>query len=115
MQRLSALISSTQPLLRSLCLREIVVDLTGLETLLLSENSKITELEIHRSESLVLHPLRGLPRVLKALARRRTLTKLGLRMYALGRRGETTRTVLYTPSLRSLDLARNGRERRFGN
>jgi hypothetical protein len=35
------------PLLQRLCLRGHVVSLTGLETVLLSVNSKITELEIH--------------------------------------------------------------------
>jgi hypothetical protein len=35
------------PLLRRLCLHGHVVDLTGLETVLLSDNSKITELDIH--------------------------------------------------------------------
>jgi hypothetical protein len=74
------------PLLRRLCLSGSAVDLTGLETLLLSDNSKITELDI--DTRLYRHgdpPTRGLTRVLQALGRRPMLTKLGLRHYPLGR------------------------------
>jgi Ran GTPase-activating protein (RanGAP) involved in mRNA processing and transport len=51
----------------------------------------------------------GLPRVLKALAHRPSLTKLILRQCALGRdEVRQLRTVLRnTPSLQSLDLERN--------
>jgi hypothetical protein len=58
------------------------VDLTGLETLLLSDTSKITELDIHRFYWRN-RPPSGFPRVLRALARRPTLIKLGLRRYPL--------------------------------
>jgi Ran GTPase-activating protein (RanGAP) involved in mRNA processing and transport len=53
------------------------MDLTGLDTALLSDNSKITELEIHISCGWTL-PTLGLTHVLQALKRRPTLTKLGL-------------------------------------
>jgi hypothetical protein len=70
------------PHLRRLCLRGHMVDLTGLETLLRSDNSKITDLEIYRfcHGSLTL----GLTRVLGALRRHPTLTKLRLHRYRLG-------------------------------
>jgi hypothetical protein len=59
-----------------------VRDLAGLETVLLSEASKITELDICSfNEGL---PIMGLTPVLHALARRPTLTKLGLRRCPLG-------------------------------
>jgi hypothetical protein len=47
---LSPLLTSLRdhPLLRRLCLRGDVGDLTGLDTVLLSDTSKITELDIHR-------------------------------------------------------------------
>jgi Ran GTPase-activating protein (RanGAP) involved in mRNA processing and transport len=95
------------PLLRSLCLRGLVVDLTGLETLLLSDTSKITELEIDRYNGSL--PATGLMRVLEALAYRPTLTKLRLRYCALGRdeMGHLRTVLRNTPSLQSLDLARN--------
>jgi Ran GTPase-activating protein (RanGAP) involved in mRNA processing and transport len=70
------------PLLRRLCLDGDVRDLTGLETVLRSENSnKITELEINRLRGG--RPILGLTHVLQALAHRPTLTKLGLRCYKL--------------------------------
>jgi Leucine-rich repeat (LRR) protein len=53
-----------------------VEGLTGLETLLLSDNSKITELVINRFYRGL--PMMGLTPVLQALARRHALTKLGL-------------------------------------
>jgi hypothetical protein len=72
--------------------------------MMLSENSKITELEIHRfSDSL---SMIGLMHVLRALGRRPSLTKLILRSVHLGR-DETRqlRMVLCnTPSLRTLVL-----------
>jgi Ran GTPase-activating protein (RanGAP) involved in mRNA processing and transport len=94
------------PLLRRLCLRGQVVDLTELKTVLQSKTSKITELDINRSHG---GPMIGLTRVLRALAQRPTLTKLGLRYCPLGRNEvRLIRTALCnTPSLNSLDLAWN--------
>jgi hypothetical protein len=95
------------PLLRRLCLCGDVADLTGLETLLLSENSKITELAVLVCPYYESHtPMTGLTRVLRALARRPTLTKLTICCCPLGR-GEARllRLALYNiPSLQSLDL-----------
>jgi Ran GTPase-activating protein (RanGAP) involved in mRNA processing and transport len=92
------------PLLRRLCVRGPVVDLTGLETLLLSDNSKITELEIDRLNGNV--PMVRLTPVLHALARRPTLTKLGLRYCALGRDDVRQLVIVLrnTPSLQTLVL-----------
>jgi Ran GTPase-activating protein (RanGAP) involved in mRNA processing and transport len=70
------------PLLRKLRLRGHAMDLTGLETVLQSETSKITELDIERLYGSP--PMIGLTRVLRALAQRPTLTKLGLRYCPLG-------------------------------
>jgi Ran GTPase-activating protein (RanGAP) involved in mRNA processing and transport len=64
------------PLLRKLCVRGHAVDLTELETLLLSDNSKITELEIHRSYGGL--PIVGLTGVLQALGLHPALTELRL-------------------------------------
>jgi Ran GTPase-activating protein (RanGAP) involved in mRNA processing and transport len=64
------------PFLRKLCLRGHIGDLAGVETVLLSGNSKITELEIHK---FYWPPIRGLTHVLQALERRPTLTKLIIR------------------------------------
>jgi Ran GTPase-activating protein (RanGAP) involved in mRNA processing and transport len=66
------------PSLRKLCLRGESLDLTGLETVLLSDTSKITELDIHGSY--VGPPVLGLTEVLQALGRHPhpMLTKLGL-------------------------------------
>jgi hypothetical protein len=92
------------PLLRSLRLRVSLVDLTGLETLLLSNNCKITELEIRGFFGGP--PMTGFTRVWEALKHRPTLTKLQLRLCNLGR-GEARQlgTVLRnTPFLQSLDL-----------
>jgi Ran GTPase-activating protein (RanGAP) involved in mRNA processing and transport len=90
------------PLLQRLCLRGYGMDLTGLETLLLSGTSKITELDIHGSYE----PMIGLTHLLHALARRPTLTKLGLRRYSLGRdEARWLRMALCSiPSLHSLVL-----------
>jgi hypothetical protein len=66
------------PLLRRLCLRGPGVNLTGLETLLLSDTSKITELEIHKAYEGPTITIRGLTHVLQTLGRRSTLSKLGL-------------------------------------
>jgi hypothetical protein len=89
------------PLLKRLCLRGYLGDLTGLETLLLSGTSKITELDIR-----MYYPSCSLTLILKALARRPTLTKLGLRHYLLDR--DDTRqlgmVLCGTSSLQSLVL-----------
>jgi hypothetical protein len=61
------------PLLQRLCLGGHAVDLAELETVLLSDNSKITELEIE-----IFLYTGGLSPLLQALARRPTLTKLRL-------------------------------------
>jgi hypothetical protein len=95
------------PLLQRLCLRGHVGDLTGLETLLLSDTSKITELEIDRCYG---RPrMMGLTHVLQALGRRPTLTKLILRDCRLGR--DETRllqmALCNTPSLQGLALTHN--------
>jgi hypothetical protein len=71
------------PLLRRLCLRGRAVDLTGLETLLLNDTSKITEHDIHSIR--VGLPMLSLTPILQALGRRPSLTKLGLRCCPLGR------------------------------
>jgi Ran GTPase-activating protein (RanGAP) involved in mRNA processing and transport len=70
------------PLLRRLCLRGVGVDLTGLETVLRSDSSKITELEIHYFCG---SHLIGLTPVLQALARHPALAKLILRGCRLDR------------------------------
>jgi Ran GTPase-activating protein (RanGAP) involved in mRNA processing and transport len=95
------------PDLRRLCLRGCGMDLTGLETLLLSETSKITELDIHRSYGGP--PMMGLTPILQALAHRPTLTKLALRQAHLFRDDvRLLRMALCnTPNLQSLDLASN--------
>jgi Ran GTPase-activating protein (RanGAP) involved in mRNA processing and transport len=94
------------PFLRTLCLFGDGVDLTGLETLLLSETSKITELEIQRAYP---GPTIGLTPVLQALARRPTLTKLALRRVRLGRDEVRLLQLALSkiPSLQSLVLAGN--------
>jgi hypothetical protein len=91
------------PFLRKLCLFGDGVDLNGLETLLLSETSKITELEIQRAYP---GPTIGLTPVLQALGRRPTLTKLALRRVRL-RHDEATLLCMALrsiPSLHSLVL-----------
>jgi Ran GTPase-activating protein (RanGAP) involved in mRNA processing and transport len=97
------------PLLRKLCLSGDVVDLTGLETVLLSETSKITELDIHSFINGGQIPMIGLTRVLRALAQRPTLTKLGLRYCRLGcDEARLLQTALCnTPSLKALVLENN--------
>jgi hypothetical protein len=70
------------PLLQRLRLNGDVRNLTGLDTLLLSDTSKITELDIHGSYER--SPMIGLTPVLQALAQRPTLTKLGLSYFRLG-------------------------------
>jgi hypothetical protein len=92
------------PLLRRLCLLGYVTDLTGLETLLLSDNSKITELDIHRFGGAP--SIMGLAHVFQALARRPTLTKLGLHSCPLGRDEATLlrMALCNIPNLQSLIL-----------
>jgi Ran GTPase-activating protein (RanGAP) involved in mRNA processing and transport len=94
------------PLLRRLSLRGHRVDLTGLETVLLSDASKITELDIHRFH--VNLPMMGLTHVLQALGRRPTLTKLGLRHCRLGRNNARLLGMVLrnTSSLKTLVLIR---------
>jgi Ran GTPase-activating protein (RanGAP) involved in mRNA processing and transport len=103
---LSPILTSVRdhPLLQRLCLNGDVRNLTGLETLLLSGTSKITELDIHRQYSGP--PMMGLTSALQALARRPTLTKLALRRVRLGRdEARLLRMALCnTPSLQSLVL-----------
>jgi hypothetical protein len=91
------------PLLQRLCLCGYGVDLTGLETLLLSETSKITELDIHRLGG---PRIMGLTHVLLALGR---LTKLRLRGVVLVRHEARLlqMALCNIPSLQSLDLAYN--------
>jgi Ran GTPase-activating protein (RanGAP) involved in mRNA processing and transport len=97
------------PLLRRLCLRGRMGDVAGLETLLLSKTSKITELDIDRLYSAGL-PITGSTPILQALTRRPTLTKLGLRRCPLGR--DAARLLCMAlrnmPSLQSLILLDNG-------
>jgi Leucine-rich repeat (LRR) protein len=73
-----------------------------------SDNSKITEMEIDMLCGGGRHTM-GLTHVLQALARRPTLTKLGLRHCTLGRdEARLVRLALCNmPSLQSLDLANN--------
>jgi Ran GTPase-activating protein (RanGAP) involved in mRNA processing and transport len=84
------------------------VDLTGLETVLLSGNSQITELEIRRHISFNVRsvPMRGLTRVLQNVARRPKLTKLGLHGCSLSRdeARQLGMTLYNIPSLQSLIL-----------
>jgi Ran GTPase-activating protein (RanGAP) involved in mRNA processing and transport len=97
------------PLLRRVSLRGYVADLSGLETVLLSDTSKITELDIYRTDRRypMTGPLMGLTPVLQALARRPTLTMLGLHNCPLSRKeAKLLRTALcMIPSLQSLDLS----------
>jgi Ran GTPase-activating protein (RanGAP) involved in mRNA processing and transport len=83
---LSSLLTSLRkhPLLRKLCLRGYEIDLSGLETLLLSDSSKITELDIITLDHYGLCMM-GLASLLQSLGRHRTLTKLGLHNCTLGR------------------------------
>jgi hypothetical protein len=88
------------PLLQRLYLCGRTVDLAGLETVLLSDTSKITELYIHRPYEGP--PVLGLHNVLRAVARRPTFTKLGLRCFCLGR----DETRLFRMSLRNTSSLR---------
>jgi hypothetical protein len=92
------------PLLQRLVLRGNAVALTGLDTVLLSDTSKITELEIRKTWG---GPsMRGLTRVLQALARRPTLTKLRLHCFPLGDDEARQLAIVLrkTPSLQTLAL-----------
>jgi Ran GTPase-activating protein (RanGAP) involved in mRNA processing and transport len=95
------------PHLRKLCLRGHADKLSGLETVLSSATSKITELEIQRSYGSP--AVIGLTPVLQALGRRPTLTKLGVRSCPLGRDDASLLCVALCnmPSLQSLILANN--------
>jgi hypothetical protein len=66
----------THPLFRKLCLLGGAEDLTGLETLLLRNKSKVTQCDMHRFYTS--SPMISLTRVLQALGRHSTLTKPGL-------------------------------------
>jgi hypothetical protein len=93
------------PSLRRLCLCGDVVDLTGLESVLLSDDSKITELEIHGIYDE--DPPLGLAQVLQALGRQSALTELILTdLLRLGRdEARLLRMILCNnPSLQRLDL-----------
>ncbi len=99
------------PLLRRLCLRGYVTNLTGLETVLLRENSKITDVEININTIYGGKPMIGVTHVMEALGRHPhpTLTKLTLCRVCIGRYvARQLRTVLRnTPSLQSLVLSHN--------
>jgi hypothetical protein len=92
------------PLLQRLCLHGHVLNLTGLETVWLSENSKITELEINKYSGG--QPLMGLTRVLQSLGRRPALTKLVLNAVPLNRdeARQLGKVLCNTQSLQSLVL-----------
>jgi hypothetical protein len=96
----SPILTSLRDHPRRLCLTGQGVDLTGLETALLSDTTKITELEINRCNGGL--PIMDVARVLEALARRPTLTKLGLRACRFGRLHQLA--LRNIPSLQSLDL-----------
>jgi Ran GTPase-activating protein (RanGAP) involved in mRNA processing and transport len=98
------------PLLRRLCLRWRAEDLTGLETVLQSDNPKITELEINMTY--IGAPSMGLTRVLHVLGRHPALTKLYIRGVRLGRAELRLLGMALSniPILQSLDLVKNGIE-----
>jgi Ran GTPase-activating protein (RanGAP) involved in mRNA processing and transport len=97
---------SEHPHLRRLCLHRFGVDMTGLEVLLASKTSKITELDLLRYHGGP--PAVGLMLVLEALARRPTLTKLELDGFPLGvdEVGQLMIVLYNTPSLQALVLKR---------
>jgi Ran GTPase-activating protein (RanGAP) involved in mRNA processing and transport len=91
--------------LRKLCLAGSSMDLTDLETVLHSKNSKITEISIDTRPYGCL-PMIGVTRFLQGLGRRPALTKLELRNCPLGH-GEVRELRLAlcnTPCLHSLVL-----------
>jgi hypothetical protein len=92
------------PLLRRLCLRGHEMDLDGLGSVLLSDTSKITELDIHKLHGGI--PVMGLTHVLQALARRPVLTKLRLHGFPLGHdeARQLGMVLRNTPSLHTLVL-----------
>jgi Ran GTPase-activating protein (RanGAP) involved in mRNA processing and transport len=92
------------PLLQKLFLRGYIGNLTGLEAVLLSDNSKITELEIDRFHGGP--PMMGLTPVLQALGRHPALTELILRRLRLGRDDVRLLQIALRniPSLQSLAL-----------
>jgi hypothetical protein len=105
--------ANVSPILTSLCDHPFLerlrlcgdaMDLTELETVLLSDNSQITELDMH---SLGHPPIMGLTRVMRALARYPPLTKLGIRDVRLDRDELRLLQMAWCniPSLQSLDLA----------
>jgi hypothetical protein len=81
-------------------MRGHMANLTGLETLLLSDNFKITELDIHSHELMM-----GWTHVLQALGRRPALAKLILHGICLDpdEARQPGMAVRHTPSLQSLD------------
>jgi Ran GTPase-activating protein (RanGAP) involved in mRNA processing and transport len=95
------------PHLRRLCLSGHTVNLTELETVLSSDTSQITELEIYRSYGSP--AVMGLTPVLQAFGRSPTLTKLRLRDCPLDRDDASLlcMTLCNIPSLQTLDLARS--------
>jgi hypothetical protein len=101
------------PLLRKPCLSGYVVDLTALETVLLSDTSKITEVDIHRLDRSL--PMTVFQRALRALAQRPMLTKLGLCRCPLGcDEARLLQTILCsTPSGSCSNIHFSG-ERRIG-
>jgi Ran GTPase-activating protein (RanGAP) involved in mRNA processing and transport len=98
------------PLLQRLCLWGYAMDLTGLETLLQTDTSKITELNIHQGQKSCrgyrVLPIMGLTLVLQALTRHPELVKLRLHRCRLGRdEVRLLQMVLCNvPSLQSLAL-----------
>jgi Ran GTPase-activating protein (RanGAP) involved in mRNA processing and transport len=92
------------PFLRRLCLRGHTMDLDRLEAVLLSDTSKITELDTHSLYGGP--PMTGLTHVLKALGRRPTLTKLRLHGFPLGHdeARQLGMVLRNTPSLQTLVL-----------
>jgi len=99
------------PLLRRLCVHGHAADLTGLETVLLSDNSKITELDIDAGLWIVRGEPRptakGSTRALRALGRRPTsLTKLRVRHCPLGRdeARQLAMVLRNSPNSQNLDL-----------
>jgi Leucine-rich repeat (LRR) protein len=98
------------PHLRRICLTGETLDLTGLDTLLLSDTSKFTELHISTMRPLMTivggPPMTGLNRFLKALARRPSLTKLRLCNFPLycNEARLLQKALFNIPSLQSLAL-----------
>jgi Ran GTPase-activating protein (RanGAP) involved in mRNA processing and transport len=92
--------------LRRLCLRGYEMDLSGLATLLLSDSSKITELDIQRLDVGYLRRM-GLATLLQSLGRHRTLIKLGLHNCLLdhGQARLLQMALCNMPSLHSVALS----------